>query len=282
MNEKMLVIGACGFVGSNFIRKSIYNKYPYQLVGLDRISYKNSKQNIYQHSRYKFYLNDFADVHYLRLILEIEKPSKILFAAQPVNQLENNFYYGSLKSFFDVISEFDAEKKIQVLFLMNDELWTSDVYKNYIELNLNISLCFTSKLFGPRQNFGSFLPTCLDSQKRKVRYHLKSDVQHNWMFIDDLCSGINLLFQDWGRYRNCFLESNWNLSKLEMGKEIGILLNDLNWYQESKIETDSWDKPNLQKISWPAQEKFQICLKKTIEWYQKNQWFMNSFGEFYK
>jgi dTDP-D-glucose 4,6-dehydratase len=105
------------------------------------------------------------------------------------------------------------------------------------------------------------------------------------MFIDDLCSAVNFLFQDWEKNKNCVLQSNWNFSPLEMAKEIGILLNDLSWFSSSNEEIDQnseWLPSNLQKIIWPAQEKFQICLKKTVDWYRKNQWFMSSFGEPYK
>lgn len=270
MTEKLLVIGACGFVGSNFIRKAFYNKYPYNIVGIDRISYENSIGNIYQHPKYKFYLNDFSDSHALKLILEFEKPDKILFVAQPIINYENEFYKDNLKSFFDVLSK--SEKKCQLLYLTN-EPQASVVYNEYTKSNLNYSFCFTPYLFGPRQNYFSFLPVCLNAFYNKNKIFTNSDSE-NWMFIDDLCSAINYLFQDWEKNRNCLLQSNWNFSPSEMAKEIGIILNDLSWFSPDQIVGTDKNNNNLNVISWPAQEKFKTCLQKTIDWYEKNSWFL--------
>ena len=283
MTEKILIIGACGFVGSNFIRQAIYNKYPYQLVGLDSIFYKNSIQNIYQHNKYKFYLNDFSDTHALKLILELEKPNKILFLAQPTSQIQTfDFYCHKLKNFFEIVSDSDIGKKCQLLFLTNDDFWAPEIYREYIQQNSNFSLCFTPYLFGARQNYQSLLPQCLVAKKMKQVISLNKNFNYNWMWIDDLCSGINLLFQNWQDNQNCYLESSWSLSQFEMGKEIGIVLNDMSWLSSSDSESASsleWVKKTLQAVSWPATEKFHSALKKTIEWYEKNQWFTKSFGE---
>jgi dTDP-D-glucose 4,6-dehydratase len=81
MKQKLLITGSCGFIMSNFIRKAIYDKVPYDIVSIDRISKSSLLNNIYEHKSHSFYLADICDEHIINRIFEYVKPEIVLHAA---------------------------------------------------------------------------------------------------------------------------------------------------------------------------------------------------------
>lgn len=81
MKQRLLITGSCGFIISNFIRKAIYDKAPYDIVSIDRISKSSLLNNIYEHKSHSFYLADICDEHIMNRIFEYVKPEIVLHAA---------------------------------------------------------------------------------------------------------------------------------------------------------------------------------------------------------
>ena len=81
MKSKLLCTGTAGFIMSNFIRKAIYDKAPYDLISIDRISKSSLLNNIFVNKSHTFYLADICDEHIINRIFEYEKPEIVLHGA---------------------------------------------------------------------------------------------------------------------------------------------------------------------------------------------------------
>src|ERR1700743_1012471 len=82
MNKlKCLVTGSGGFLMSNFIRRAIFEKKPYDFISVDKVTKSSVLNNIYSNKNHTFYIGDVADSHFINVIFEYEKPDIVLHAA---------------------------------------------------------------------------------------------------------------------------------------------------------------------------------------------------------
>lgn len=78
---RVLLTGSAGFIGSNLVRKAIYEKYPYEFYSVDKIANSSMLNNIYQHKLHEFYVADICDQHIMDKIFEYIKPDIIIHMA---------------------------------------------------------------------------------------------------------------------------------------------------------------------------------------------------------
>lgn len=80
--KKVLLTGSLSFIGSNLIRKAIYNKLPYEFCSIDKIARPTqSLKNQYYNKDHSFYMNDICDDHAVNKIFEHEKPEIVIHMA---------------------------------------------------------------------------------------------------------------------------------------------------------------------------------------------------------
>src|SRR5579885_2072185 len=79
-NKKVLVTGSCGFIFGNFLRKVVYEKQPYQLVSVDRVS-SNTINSMYFNKNHTFHVADLRDQHIIDTIFQFEKPDIVIHGA---------------------------------------------------------------------------------------------------------------------------------------------------------------------------------------------------------
>ena len=86
--KKVLLTGSAGFIGSNFIRKAIYDQNKlkpedkqYTYVSIDKVVKSNLLNNIYQNKSHQFYIGDVADEHFINVVFEYEKPDIVIHMA---------------------------------------------------------------------------------------------------------------------------------------------------------------------------------------------------------
>jgi len=82
--KKVLITGSCGFIFSNFIRKIIHesknrNKYPYEVVSLDRV--RGNSNELYINKNHTFYIADIRDQHIIDIIFQYERPNIVIHGA---------------------------------------------------------------------------------------------------------------------------------------------------------------------------------------------------------
>jgi len=82
MKSKMLVTGAAGFIGSEFVRQSA--KKGYKIVAIDKLTYAGSLERLKAlGNKYKFYKNDICDKKIISNIFKRERPDIVInFAAE--------------------------------------------------------------------------------------------------------------------------------------------------------------------------------------------------------
>ena len=86
MDNKILVTGGSGFIGSNFIHYLINNTDYQRIINLDKLTYAGNNDNlinIQQNIRYKFIKGDICDRQCIKKIFQDYSPNKIVhFAAE--------------------------------------------------------------------------------------------------------------------------------------------------------------------------------------------------------
>ena len=86
MDNKILVTGGSGFIGSSFIHYLINNTDYQRIINLDKLTYAGNNENlinIQQNIRYKFIKGDICDRQCIKKIFQDYSPNKIVhFAAE--------------------------------------------------------------------------------------------------------------------------------------------------------------------------------------------------------
>lgn len=82
MNRKrILLTGSAGFIYSNFVRKVIFQKEPYELYSVDKIANSSMLNNIFQNKLHEFFLADICDEHVMDKIFEYIRPEIVIHGA---------------------------------------------------------------------------------------------------------------------------------------------------------------------------------------------------------
>ena len=77
--KKVLITGTCGFIFSNFIRKAIHEKQPYNFVSVDKVS--GDANTVYANRNHTFHIADLRDNHVVDRIFQFEQPDIVIHGA---------------------------------------------------------------------------------------------------------------------------------------------------------------------------------------------------------
>jgi len=69
--KKILFTGGAGFIGSNFIRRALFEKSNYSFVSIDACNDTNVLNSVYANKGHKFYIGNLKDQHFTNIIFEI-------------------------------------------------------------------------------------------------------------------------------------------------------------------------------------------------------------------
>jgi dTDP-glucose 4,6-dehydratase len=227
---KVLVTGAAGFIGANFIRRSTYLKgKEHQFVSIDSLLYPHSKSNFYisNGKSDSFYMADIADKKIIDNIFEIEKPDIIVhFAAESHvdHSIETAapFIHSNVLGTQTLI-DCAVKHKVKTFFYIstdevygqlkseNEEGWDESAFPNprnpYSASKLSgeflvkaahethklqyiISRC--SNNFGPRQSTRNLIPKVIKNIAEGVDVPIYGQGQQmrEWIFVEDHCDAI--------------------------------------------------------------------------------------------
>ena len=324
MNKKVLVTGGSGFIGSNFISALIKKKYSViNLDYLSYASTPDKFKNFYKNKNYKFIKNNIKSDKTVEKIFKNNKIDGIFnFASQshvdrsissPKKFIIENI--SSNLSFIDQINFF-YKKKFFSGKLIN--ISTDEVYGNvegtasdelfpllpnspYASSKASVDLILRSynktfglpfinlrccNNYGPFQFPEKFIPTIILNlmKGKKIPVYGKGLNQREWIFVDDFCSAIEIIFRK-GKNNNIYNVGSQNrITNFELIKKIKQIFEtkfnhkiNKNYFKYVKDRPghDTSYKMNANKIKrelkWNAKVNFDDGLEKTIRWFMKNK-----------
>lgn len=230
--KKCLISGSNGFIASNFIRKSLYEKQPYEFVGIDNIS-KGSVNNIYINKDYDFHIGDINDSHFLDVIFAYAKPDVVLHMAAETfvdTSLTNPnlFIQTNIMGTQNIINACLKHKVEKLIYCSTDEIyghlesesdpsWTENnpmnprspysaskaaaellVQSASIAYGLKYNITRSSNNYGPRQYSEKLIPKvikCILNDEKIPIYGQGLQIR-DWLNVYDNCSAILKVISD--------------------------------------------------------------------------------------
>jgi len=255
MNKKVLITGTTGFIFSNFIRKAIYDKQPYQFVSIDRV---NGNANLmYWNKNHIFHVADIRDQHIIDTIFQFEKPDIVIHGAAEsfvdaslVNA--NEFMTSNVLGTQVIINSCIKHNVEKLIYISTDEVyghltnedaaaWSEDAILNprnpYSaskaagELlvraanqshGLTYNITRSSNNYGPRQTSEKLIPKiikCITEDKKIPVYGQGLQIR-DWTYVSDNCDGILTVLNKGLPNETYNIASNQEITNIEVVQKI--------------------------------------------------------------
>ena len=226
---KVLVTGGLGFIGSNFILRSLLNNPDWEITNLDAMLYGSHKNNLIEienNQNYKFVKGNISDFELMKKIIS-ENDAVINFAAESFvdrSILEAKpFLESNVNGVFTILEVLkNTDKKF--LHVSTDEVYGSltngsakedskfnpsspysatkasaellvNAYQKTYDCNCLITRCTNN--YGPRQFPEKFIPKSIISAElnKKIPVYGTGKNIRDWLFVDDHCDAILDVFK---------------------------------------------------------------------------------------
>lgn len=289
MRKKCLLIGGCGFLLSNFVRKCLYAKdETLEFVTLDKLLYKHSIQNYYANKYHKFHIGDVCDFHQLKSIINLEKPDVVIFGAgdKTINSIQTKLVglnnLSKLSSQFEKLiylsstsvsdytdTEYYGPNNLQESFEYSAEIFIQD------NCEFNYNILRLSDVYGPRQplteQIASHIFCALNGLEQVNKHNTLSP-----LYIDDFCSALMSVIEKGKNKENYSV--GYKSAQINI-QHIIYLLNNI--HLQSNCETlpdinqliESHSTQSLKDLGWSQQTLLLNGLQETYSWYKNNSWF---------
>ncbi len=261
--ETVLVTGTAGFIGSNFIRKALFNKSQFKFVTIDGFKNKHCANNLYINRNLQFYLGDVSDRHFIDTVFSIEKPKYIIhlaaesFVDDAINNA-TNFIQSNVvgtQVLVDVAVKYQVE---QFIYCSTDEVygqltdihassWTEEsclaprnpysaskaagemiVKAAHYTHGLNYKITRSCNNFGPRQPSRNLIPKIVKHilTNQPVPIYGQGKQCREWIHVDDFCSALLLILEKASVNEIYNVSSGYEFSNLEMFHRICDIMED--------------------------------------------------------
>lgn len=275
MGRNVLITGACGFIGSNFV-KYWRERYPDDvLIGLDVLTYASNKDWA-AHDLDYFEIQDIADSEVVEEIIKEYKPDVCFhFAAEShvCRSIEGPelFLYSNIVGTANLI---EAWRKIlgnkgRFIHVSTDEVFgqlnsvqppfnehsnikprspyaatkaSSDLlvlaYAETYGFPGIVTNC--SNNFGPFQHVEKLIPATIKRilQGKPVRIYGSGNQIRDWLFVDDHCQALETVLERGVVGQRYCIGGNRCLTNLEMVHNIFELMKDHGWTDQVELEIE--------------------------------------------
>lgn len=153
-------------------------------------------------------------------------------------------------------------------------------FKTY---GLPVTISNASNNYGPYQFPEKLIPLAITNilEKKKVPLYGDGLYVRDWLYVEDHCRAIDLVLKK-GKIGEtyCIGGMKKNLSNLEVAERICLIMgkNPKKWiiFVKDRPAHDrryaiNWGKIE-KELGWKPKYDFDIWLEKTVNWYQKNDW----------
>lgn len=160
------------------------------------------------------------------------------------------------------------------------------VMSYFITYGLPITITNCADNYGPYHDPEKLIPRFTTNllEGKKVPLMGKGENIREWLYVEDHCKAIDFVLNK-GKVGERYLISGTEKTNLEVTNEIlANLGRDESWieYVEHRLGHDfryAIDDSKLRKLGWEPKVSFEEGLKKTIQWYKKNEWWWKPLKE---
>jgi dTDP-glucose 4,6-dehydratase len=308
---RILVTGGAGFIGSNFVYFMLQRHPRDQIFVLDKLTYAGNLNNLKTAmKKIEFIKGDICDRKLVEKIAK-GTDAVVNFAAEshvdrsieePEPFLTTNVL--GTQILLEAARRFDIEKFVQIStdevygsapkgsFKEGDLLRPSSPYaaskaaadmvahSYFITYDLPVLITRSTNNFGPYQHPEKLIPKSIINAISDKSLPIYGDGKNvrDWLYVNDNCEAIDLVLHKGksGEVYNVGAgneEMNIKIANLileELGKPKSLIK-----FVEDRLGHDfrySLNCNKIGKLGWRAKTSFEEGIRKTISWYEENEW----------
>lgn len=253
--KKLLITGTNGFIFSNFVRKITYDKLPYKICSIDKIT-KGHPNNIYQNKNHNFYIGNCADEHFIDVVFEHEKPDIVIHGAASSHvddsiKNPNQFITDNVLATQVMVNaavKHKVQKFIQVStdectgsLKQEDKALTEEAILNprnpyssskasaelivqaaHNTYGLAYNITRSSNNYGPRQTADKLIPKvikCINNNE-KIPVYGQGLQMREWTYVEDNCDAIIKVIEQGENNQIYNISSSQELHNIEIIQKI--------------------------------------------------------------
>ncbi|MGE0267270.1 MAG: dTDP-glucose 4,6-dehydratase [Candidatus Omnitrophota bacterium] len=310
MKDKLIVTGAAGFIGSEFVRQNASN---YRIVVIDKLTYAGDQERLKSVAKQiTFYKTDIADLKKLEAIFKKEKPAHIIhFAAEThVDRsiLNNHPFIESNVTGTQNLVDLSRKYKIKrFVHISTDEVYGDSTSKHsrfketaplkpsnpysatkaaaeFIIRTAIRTYQFPAVIVRPANNYGpwqypeKFVPVIIlkTLKDQPIPVYGKGRQIREWLHVADCARGVHTIFKKGTIGETYNIGSYYERNNLTTATTILKYMSKpatLIKFVKDRPGHDfrySVDCAKLRKLGWSPQVRFESGMKETIHWYREN------------
>ena len=308
---RLLVTGGLGFIGSNFILKTLDENKDIEIVNIDaQLDGSNIKnlQNLKNSRNYEFVKGNITNKKFMEE--QIEKCDAVVnFAAQSfvdrsINDA-NPFLVSNIRGAFTILDIITKQKK-RMIQISTDEVFGSlsegtanekskfnpsspyAATKAAAELIINsYSVTYGSDViitrctnnYGPRQFAEKLIPKTiiLANQNHKIPIYGNGSNIRDWIYVDDHCDAVSLVLFNGVSGKSYNISANNEIDNLTIVKKILNIMDkseDLIEFVEDRPGHDFRYSMDSKKITSELNWKTKLSFDKCLE--KTIQWYLDN------
>lgn len=255
--QKVLVTGSGGFILSNFLRRAIFEKKPYEFVSVDKVTKTSVLNNIYSNKNHTFYIGDIADDHFVNVIFEYERPDIVLHGAAETfvdySLIDPNKFIHSNVLGTQVLVNAAVKWGVKnFIYTSTDEVYgqlendSLPAWKENSPLNprnpysaskaagefvikaagssfgLNYCITRTCNNYGPRQTSEKFIPKIIKCilEEQKIPVYGQGLQMRDWLHVFDNCAALMKVLESGKGGEVYNVSANQEFTNIEVVNEI--------------------------------------------------------------
>ncbi|SEH11503.1 dTDP-glucose 4,6-dehydratase [Thermoleophilum album] len=307
---KLLVTGACGFIGSQYVRTVRELRPDDQIVVLDKLTYAGRRENL-EGVDCELIVGSIDDPQIVREAME-GCDAVVNFAAESHVDRSIKAQYDFCRThvlgtavLLDAVRELGVERYLQV---STDEVYGSILDGSFTEQSpldpsspysatkaagdllvsahvttykIDAVICRGSNNYGPRQHPEKLIPLTILNALHGDPIPVYGDGRQvrNWLFVEDFCRAIDLALRE-GRPGEAY-----NVGGPDECENLEVVRRvlELTGRDESLIEHVR-DRPGhdrryslssqkiREELGWEPQVRFDEGIARTVAWYRDNRW----------
>jgi len=304
---RLLVTGACGFIGSSYVRLACED---HQVVVLDKLTYAGRQENL-EGLDVELVVGAIEDVDKVRAVMEgcdavvnfaaeshvdrsisdqeafarthVIGTSVLLDVARDLGvgrylQVSTDEVYGSIESgSFTEESPLDPSSPYSATKAAGDLLVSAHAHT----YGIDAVICRGSNNYGPRQYPEKLIPLMILNALHGDHLPVYGDGRNvrNWLYVEDFCRAIHTVLLE-GRPGEAYNAGGPDeMENVEVVKRVLALTGR----DESLIEYVT-DRPGHDRryslsseklrseLGWEPEVRFEDGLERTVAWYRENAW----------